>query len=175
MSKKAVRIVFVATVAVLLVLDLWLKGWVYANLCECCENHLYGGNIDLIPGVLGLTFHRNTGAFFGFLADWDGARWVLVTAKVLILGGLAWYYNRLPLKKNYWYMRVPLILVFAGGAGNLVDRFSLGYVRDMLRFLFTFPILGNFPVYNLADVYVTIGVFALVIVGLFVVKDFPFP
>ena len=51
--------------------------------------------------------------------------------------------------------------------GNLVDRLTLGYVRDMLMFEFI-----NFPIFNLADVYVVVGCFVMVFVMLFVVKDF---
>ncbi|MCL2355737.1 MAG: signal peptidase II [Defluviitaleaceae bacterium] len=162
-------IVFVVTVAVLLVLDLWLKSWASGNLC-CCERHLYDGNVVLIPGVLGLTYFRNTGALWGFLSGWDGARWLLAALKVVILGGLVWYYHRLPRENKFWAMRVPLILIFAGGAGNLFDRVAFGYVRDMIQFIFV-----NFPIWNLADAYVTVGVFGLVFVGFFVIKDFPFP
>ncbi|MCL1846134.1 MAG: signal peptidase II [Defluviitaleaceae bacterium] len=162
MKKIYIWIIFVVAVAVLLAADLWLKVWAVANL---------QGEVGrvLIPGVLGLTYFENPGAFFGFLADFN-ARWPLAVMKVVILGGLAWYYHRLPLERKFWAFRVPIILIFAGGAGNLVDRVQLGVVRDMIQFLFI-----NFPIWNLADSYVTVGVFALVFVGFFVIKDFPFP
>ena len=160
MRKNFFWIIFVLSATVLLVLDLWLKGWAVANL------HGHEARV-LVPGVLGLKYHENPGALFGFLANFD-ARWILAVLKIFILGGLVWYYGRLPLEKRFWLIRVPVLLIFAGGLGNLVDRISLGYVRDMLDFLFM-----NFAIFNLADVYVTVGVFSLIFVGLFMIKDFP--
>ena len=145
----------------LLALDLWLKSW--------AVSHLQGQPPRvLIEGLLGLTYFENPGAFFGFLGGVDGARWLLSGLKAIILVGLLWYYSRLPNEPRFWLMRVPIILVFTGGVGNLLDRLFLGIVRDMLEFLFM-----RFAIFNLADVYVTVGVFVLMFVGLFVIKDFP--
>ncbi|MCL1878460.1 MAG: signal peptidase II [Defluviitaleaceae bacterium] len=162
MNKRSCWVIFFVAVAVFLAADLALKIWSVANL-QGAPNRV------LIPGVLGLTYFENPGAFFGFLADFN-ARWPLAVMKTAILGGLLWYYNRLPLETRFWAVRVPIILIFAGGAGNLVDRVQLGVVRDMIQFLFI-----NFPIWNLADAYVTVGVIALVFVSFFVVKDVPFP
>ena len=163
MTKKSVWIVFFIATVVLLALDLWLKHWAAVNLDgqPACV---------LIPGVLGLSYYENPGAFFGFLGGLDAARWLLSALKIAILGGILWYYNRLPLQKRLWLIRVPLILIFVGGLGNLIDRVTLGIVRDMLEFLFV-----RFAIFNLADVYVTVGVFSLIFIGLFIVKDFPAP
>ena len=145
--------------AVLLALDLWLKSWAAANL-------MGQPNRDLIPGFLGLTYTRNTGAAFGLLANFDWGRWVLILVKIVLMGGLLWFYNRLPQEKRFWLIRIPIILIFAGGVGNLFDRIAFGYVRDMLAFLFV-----NFPIFNLADVYVVAGAFLGAFVLLFVIKD----
>jgi signal peptidase II len=162
-TKKFFWAVFFVTVFVLLILDILLKIWAVDNL-QAQPNRI------LIQGVLGLTYHENSGAFFGFLSNFGGAQYLLAALKTVILAALLWYYHRLPSDKKMWFIRVPLILIFAGGAGNLFDRVSLAYVRDMLEFLFM-----DFPIFNLADVYVTTGVFALMFVGLFIVKDFPTP
>ncbi|MCL1884975.1 MAG: signal peptidase II [Defluviitaleaceae bacterium] len=162
MNKKIIWLVFFVSTAILLALDLWLKHWAVLNL-QGQENRV------LIQGVLGLTYFENPGAFFGFLARFN-ARWPLSVMKFIILCAVAWYYGRLPLERRFWFIRIPVILVFAGGVGNLVDRVWLGAVRDMLAFLFV-----NFPIFNLADVYVTVAVFSLMFVALFVVKDFPLP
>ena len=124
----------------------------------------------LIDGFLGLTYHENPGAAFGMLAGFGWGRWFLTIFNSLVLLGIIWYYNRLPFERRYWFMRVPLILMFVGGLGNLVDRVHLGVVRDMLEFLFM-----NFAIFNMADVYITSGTVALMFVCLFIVKDFPFP
>ena len=157
-------LIFAITAAILLVCDIWLKIWIAAHW-----NNLEDDRV-LIKGILGLTYRKNTGAAFSFLADFNGARWVLSILVAITLAAILWYYSRLPDKSIFWFIRVPVIFIFTGGLGNLIDRISLGYVRDMLEFLFF-----DFPIFNLADAYVTCGVFALVFVGIFIVKDFPFP
>ena len=139
--------VFFAAAGLLLALDLWVKYW--------ASSHLLGqpGRV-FIPGVLGLTFTRNTGAAFGMLGNLTHSQWILAGLKVVIMLGLLWFYHQMPLDKKSWLLRVPLILVFAGGMGNLYDRLVYGYVRDMLEFLFM-----RFAIFNVADIYVTVGVF----------------
>ncbi|MCL1862638.1 MAG: signal peptidase II [Defluviitaleaceae bacterium] len=162
MDKKWTWVVFVVTTIVLLALDLWLKSWSVDNLQGQPRR-------VLIEGVLGLAYFENPGAFFGIFGGLN-ARWILAGLKAVILCGIGWYYWWLPLENKMWFIRVPLILVFVGGLGNLVDRVALGVVRDMLEFLFI-----NFAIFNLADVYVTVGVFSLFFVGIFIIKDFPTP
>ena len=162
MSKKSKLTswgILLVAAAVLLVLDLWLKSWAAANL-------LGQPSRDLIPGFLGLTYTRNTGAAFGLFAGFEWGRWVLTVVKIVLMAGLLWVYHRLPAERKYWLLRTPIILIFAGGIGNLYDRMAFGYVRDMLAFLFV-----NFPIFNLADVYVTTGAFFGAFIILFVVKD----
>lgn len=64
-----------------------------------------------------------------------------------------------------------MVLLAAGGLGNFIDRLFLGYVRDFLYFK-----LIDFPVFNVADSYVTIGLVILIILIMFVYneKDFGF-
>jgi len=154
-------VILLIAAAALVVADIWLKGWAAANLQGTPTQ-------VLIPGLLGLTYHRNTGAAFGLLANFEWGRLVLIVVKVVLMGGLLWFYNRVPSGKKYWWLRVPIILIFAGGIGNLWDRITLGYVRDMLAFLFI-----DFPIFNLADVFVVTGCFLGAFVMLFVVRDFP--
>ena len=61
--------------------------------------------------------------------------------------------------KASWLLRIPLVLIFTGGIGNLVDRITLGYVRDFIFFEFWY----SFPTFILADNFLTIGTFWLVI------------
>jgi signal peptidase II len=145
--------------AIFLALDLWLKSWAAANLQNQADR-------ILINGFLGLTYTRNTGAAFGLGAGFEWSRWVLSGVKIILMGGILWFYSRLPSEKRFWLLRIPLILVFAGGLGNLIDRILFGYVRDMLAFLFI-----DFPIFNLADVYVVTGVFLSAFVVFFVIKD----
>ncbi len=112
-----------------------------------------GGHVPLIPGVLGLTYVRNTGAAFSLLT---GHTWLLTLVSAVVLAGVAallWKgVFRHPLG------RVPLALVLAGGLGNLIDRAMFGYVTDMFRTLFI-----NFPIFNVADMCITVGGFWLIL------------
>ena len=124
----------------------------------------------LVEGFLGLTYFHNTGAAFGLLGNFTWGRWALTAFVILALMGIIWYFNRLPSEKKMWLLRVPLVLIFAGGLGNLIDRVRLGFVVDMLEFLFI-----NFAIFNLADVFVTTGIFLLIPVSLYMGKDMPWP
>ena len=142
--------------------DLWLKHWAAVNLQNQPPR-------DVVPGLLGLTYLENPGAAFGLFSGFAWGRVVLSIVSIILMIGILWYYSRIPTEKRFWFVRVPLILIFAGGVGNLIDRLALGAVRDMLQFLFI-----EFPIFNLADVYVTTGAFSLIFVTLFVVKDAPY-
>ena len=161
MNKKAGWIVFILCTGVFLALDLWLKHWAAVNLQNQPPR-------EVVPGFLGLTFLENPGAAFGILAGAAWGRVVLLIISTALMVGILWYYHRIPTEKRFWFIRIPLILIFAGGVGNLIDRLFLGAVRDMLEFLFI-----NFPIFNLADVFVTVGAFSFCFFALFVVKDVP--
>ena len=162
MSKFKIWAIFALSSGVLIGLDLWLKHWAAVNL----QNQ---PPTDLVPGFLGLTFLKNPGAAFGLFAGLAWARIFLSVVSIIAMICLIWYYSRIPTEKRFWFIRVPLILIFAGGIGNLFDRLVFGWVRDMLQFLFI-----TFPVFNLADVYVTVGAFGLIFVTFFIVKDAPY-
>jgi len=148
--------------AVLIALDQLVKIWAIANLQGQPER-------PLIQGFLHLTYLENTGAAFGFLAGFGGAQLLFTIVKLLILGLALWYFLKLPHEPRFTLLRVPLLLIVAGGIGNLIDRVRLGFVVDMFVFRFI-----EFPVFNVADIYVTVGVFLFAIMAIFVVKDAPF-
>ena len=163
-SFSSMLIVGVVFSAIMIVLDQVLKLWTIENL-QGAPSRVF------IDGVLRLTYLENRGAAFGFLAGFDGARILFTVVKIVLLLAIVAYYFWLPRDdKRLWAVRIPLAAVFAGGVGNLIDRVRLGFVVDMLAFEFV-----DFPVFNLADVFVTGGVFILAFVMLFVVKDVPFP
>ena len=162
MNKKVTYLIFPVAVVILLALDLIVKAWAVSNLMGQPSQ-------SLISGLLGLTYHENTGAAFGIFANAAWGRWGLSVLKIMIVLGIVWYYyKRIPLENRMWLVRVPLILIVAGGLGNLYDRMTLGHVRDMLMFEFV-----NFPIFNVADIYVVVGCFFMAFVTLFVVKDLP--
>lgn len=127
-------------------------------------NALEGGrHIDLIPGVLELYYIQNKGAAFGIFQNATVVFSVIAVLAVIII---ALVYLRIPNGRKYIPFRITLIMIAAGATGNLIDRMHLSYVRDFIYFS-----IINFPVFNVADMYVTIAVFFLIILILFVYKD----
>ena len=114
-------------------------------------------------GVFELHYLENRGAAFGIL---QGQKVVFLICTAAVLAILAFYYNRMPVKKRYLPMRIVGILLGAGAVGNLIDRMMQSYVVDFLYFK-----LIDFPIFNVADCYVTVGAILLAILILFVYKD----
>lgn len=102
----------------------------------------------LIEGVLHLTYVENEGAAFGMLAD---QRWIFILVSSVTIAVLAFliYSGRLLSNKLY---TVSVIMIIAGGIGNMIDRLALGYVIDFIDFR-----LINFAVFNGADSFVCVG------------------
>ena len=130
-----------------IIVDQLVKFWV--------EDTLFGTDIvRFIPGVISLVNVHNYGAAFGFL-DTSGARiYFLVAAGVFaLLVVIALATNFITGRFSRWC----LVFVAAGGLGNMIDRLLYGYVVDMFKVE-----LFNFPVFNVADIFIT--VFAILFV-----------
>lgn len=84
----------------------------------------------------------------------------------LVILFLIYFYTKIPSEKRYVYMDYVLLFFIAGAIGNLVDRIANKYVIDFLYFK-----LIDFPIFNVADIYVTCAAFAMVGLGLFYYKD----
>jgi len=147
--------------AILVTLDQLVKLWAIAHLQGQPER-------PLIQGFLHLTYLENTGAAFGLMAGFGGAQFVLSVVKVIFMLLAVVYFTKLPYESRFAFVRIPLVMIIAGGIGNLIDRVRLGFVVDMLAFRFI-----DFPVFNIADIYVTVGAFLFVFIVLFIVKDAP--
>ena len=118
-----------------------------------------GKDILLWPNVFHLAYIENRGAAFGIL---QGKQWFLIAMTCMVLIGMAFYYRKLPATRAGFFSKTAFVLIFSGAIGNLIDRIMLNYVRDFLYFR-----LINFPVFNLADVFVVVGVMILLAVILF--------
>ena len=106
------------------------------------------GTVVIIPHLLGLQYLENTGMAFSMLS---GKTVFLAVVTSLALAVMAYF---LFIKRiGQPFERFCFILIFAGGAGNLIDRIFQGYVIDYFEFLFM-----DFAIFNVADVYVCIGV-----------------
>ena len=128
-------------------LDLLSKWLVFASLGR-------GGRYVLIPGVLALTTQENQGVAFSLLRG----RQILIfclTAAALVF--ILWLYARHRRTAPAVSM-VALGLLLVGATGNLADRVCFGHVRDFIDFVPHLPLVGHWPVFNLADMCITTGV-----------------
>ncbi|MBB2182969.1 signal peptidase II [Lachnospiraceae bacterium MD1] len=119
--------------------------------------------IRLIPDVLSLQYHTNTGAVWGIMS---GKIAFLRILTLIILIFLIYLYFKIPKAKKFVPVQILAVFIIAGAVGNLIDRFYLGYVVDFIYFE-----LINFPLFNIADSYLTVSCILLFILVVFYYKD----
>ena len=143
-------------------LDQWVKQWTVANLSV-------GERIPLIEGVFEYTFVKNEGMAWGLFQN---MQWLFVVVTPIVLGIMLYFYIVVPKEKRYIPALAAEIMLFGGAIGNLLDRmfrgeqFSQGYVVDMF-----YVKLIDFPVFNVADCFISISFIMLVILVLFIYKE----
>ena len=144
-----ILLVELAVIGVILLVDLLTKkyAWEYLNT--------YGYKEGIIPGLINLTMVENRGAGFGIFQGKTVALTVITFIVVICL----MIYLIFALKESEW-LRISLVFIIGGGIGNIVDRIWLGYVRDFIQFQFW----EDFAVFNVADSFVTVGAFMLIVV-----------
>lgn len=116
------------------------------------ENIPLYGHVEFIPGVISFTYVRNTGAAF---SSFQGMQWLFVLIFLVFTVGIVWEFSKkkMPFTTlERWF----IVLIYAGGLGNMIDRLRLGYVVDMIKTEFM-----DFPVFNVADCCITCGCFLL--------------
>ena len=125
-----------------IIADQWIKFWVAGHLTLNEEIQTF------IPGILSLVNVHNDGAAFGFLSG-SGARipFIILAGVFAIVVIIALATKLISGKLARW----SIVMVTAGGLSNCLDRVIYGYVQDMFKFDFI-----NFPVFNLADVFITV-------------------
>ena len=141
-------------VAVLVGVDQLVKLWAVTSLAPV-------GTIPLIPGVLQLTYVENRGAAFSLLQNHQGLFIAFAFVVIAVIAAL--------LYRKYVQTalgQVALILVLAGAVGNLIDRIFRSFVVDMIHFS-----LIDFPVFNVADIFVCVGVGLFFVYMIFQHKD----
>ena len=119
--------------------------------------------ISLIPGIFELHYLENTGAAFGMLQN------KLVFFVIGALGFsliLAYFFGKFPLNKRIFPLRICMVLGSAGAIGNLIDRLYHRYVVDFFYFK-----LINFPIFNVADIYVVVACALFLILTFFYYKE----
>lgn len=148
----------IISIVILVILDQLAKKWAVIRL----ENK---EPIEIIKGALEFYYlpNGNTGAAFGML---QGHQTLFLIIAIVISIVLLFIIYNLPSDKKYNIMTVLLTLIIAGGIGNMIDRFTLNYVIDFIYFS-----LINFPIFNVADIYVSVSTTLLVILFLFYYKE----
>lgn len=105
----------------------------------------------LIEGVFSFYYHENRGSIWGIL---QGKVDILLIFSIVLFALLVYVYIRMPKTKFYLPLFWVITVMSAGAVGNTIDRFFFGYVTDFLYFE-----LINFPIFNVADCYITICAF----------------
>ena len=113
-----------------------------------------GEHCSFIPGLLGFTYVRNDGAAF---SSFRGMQWLFALLFAVLTAAIIYEYvkKKLPFTG---FERLCILLAWAGGLGNMIDRVRFGYVVDMIETLFV-----RFPVFNVADCFITCAGIALVV------------
>ncbi len=151
-SRKRDIFALVIGLAVVLV-DQLTKAWIVQYF------RYEGGQapIPILGQVLTLFYVQNTGVAFSLFAG-QNIKFALIFIALVVVGYLYWRFRESP---SLW-LRLGFALVLGGAVGNLIDRFTRGYVVDFIHF--QIPGIFNFAVFNVADSAITIGVFLIAIV-----------
>lgn len=147
---------FFIAVAVLAGMDQWSK---YEAIIKLRGRDAY----PLIKDVLYFWYSENQGAAFGILQGKHILFYAITTAVLL---GILFLLYKLPEDIHYMPLFICGFMIFAGALGNFIDRLMRNYVVDFIYFK---PV--NFPIFNFADICVTVGTFILFLCLIFFYKE----
>ena len=116
-------------------------------------NIALGQDIPFIPNFLGFTYLQNTGAAF---SSFEGQQWLFAVIFALFTIGIIYEFKKNTMNFTK-FERWCIVAVYGGGLGNMIDRVRLGYVVDMIETKFMV-----FPVFNVADCFITCGCIAMI-------------
>ncbi len=144
------------SVIILVVLDQWTKKLAVLYLKDKTP-------FVLIDGVFEFTYLENRGAAFGLFQN---QRMIFLLITLAVMAVILYVYWKLPKTRRFLPLRLIGAGILAGAAGNMIDRLFYGYVVDFFYFR-----LIDFPVFNVADIYVTVSAFMMVILLIFYYKE----
>ena len=145
-----------AAILLLVGLDQYTKFLAVKHLKDQAE-------IALIPNVLYFQYLENRGAAFGIF---QGQKWLLLGLTGLVILGVLYVLWKLPAEKKFLLLKILCFFIVSGGLGNMIDRMRLNYVVDFIYFS---PI--DFPIFNVADIYVTVSMILLFVLVMFYYKE----
>ena len=147
-------ILYYLLAAVLIAIDQLVKWGIVQNFALYDE-------LEVIPNIFSLYYIQNRGAAWGILQGRMGLFFIIT---VLVVGYLVYTFHNQPQRSIL--AGISFTFILAGALGNFIDRMRLDYVVDMLRFDFI-----DFPIFNVADVFLTIGVGTMIVYLLFFEKE----
>lgn len=156
LKKPLILIIDFLMMLVLIALDQYTKHLAVVNLKDRPA-------FPVIKGIFELNYLENRGAAFGMLQD-QKAFFVLIACVILI--AICYILFKMPEGKRYTWLHILLVMIASGAVGNMIDRVRLEYVVDFFYF-----VLINFPIFNMADIYVSVACVLLAILILFYYKE----
>lgn len=155
-SRKKMLLLDFFIMALLLAFDQFTKHLAIVNLKG---NPAY----VLIDGVLELQYLENRGSAFGMLQNQKA---FILFVGIVFMAVILFFLFKLPENRKYNKVHILLSVIIAGGIGNMIDRFRFDYVVDFISF-----VLINYPIFNVADIYIVVATIILFVLFLFVFKE----
>lgn len=154
-------VIFLISSIILISIDQIVKKLVTEKLSD-------GDILSFIGDKLEIMYFTNKGAAFGIL---QGKHILFIILTILVIILLLYMIYKMQLIKKYIYIYIFSILLFSGTIGNFIDRIRLGYVVD-----FIYVKIIDFPIFNIADSYITVAciIMAYAIIFKYKDKDFDF-
>ena len=142
--------------ALIVIADQFTKYLTVANIA-------LGQKVPFIPGLLQFTYIQNTGAAF---SSFEGQQWLFALIFILFTGLIVreFFRKSMGFTTFEWWC---IAAIYGGGLGNMIDRVRMGYVVDMIETTFM-----EFPVFNVADCFITCGCIAMMASLLLINKEF---
>lgn len=156
LKKKIFLFLDLLGIIVLILLDQYTKYLAVIHLKDKAA-------FNIINGVLEFNYLENKGAAFGMLQN---QKVFFIFVAIVILGVIAYILFKTPDDRKYTILHILLSFIAAGAIGNMIDRIRYDYVVDFIYF-----VLINFPIFNVADIYVSVSTVVLIILLLFYYKE----
>ena len=136
--------------AFIVLIDQWTK-WLIVKNME------FGERISIWDPWIGILSHRNRGAAWGML---EGKMWLFTVVTLVVIAGIVYFYHREAKGKPFY--QISLMVLLGGAVGNFIDRLFRGEVVDFVDTLI--PVINyHFPIFNVADVALTMAVIMLLL------------
>lgn len=143
-------LIYYGIAIVIILIDQWTKWLVVQNMS-------IGEKISILEPYVGLLSHRNKGAAWGML---EGQMWLFYIVTVIVVAGIIYFYHKEA--KGSRLLSISLMLLLGGAIGNFIDRLWRKEVVDFVDVLI--PVINyDFPIFNVADAALTIGVVLMII------------